>query len=217
MLTLAIETSTTAGSLALLEDGVVLFSESFPAERTLGGELFRVMEAATKIRPSVDLVAVGLGPGSYAGVRIAISAALGFSLAAGGRLVGLPSVVALGEGAYFAIGDARRGAFYFSEIKDGVCVRGPVLMTLEELREILSAPVSGSTDSEGFSASPPARRIISAAPIPDLPGTEIRFPSAERLARLAEAGVSISAWDDLEPIYLREPHITLPKGAVAAL
>ena len=39
------------------------------------------------------------------------------------------------------------------------------------------------------------------------------LPSALLLARLAEAGRSIVATGDLEPIYLREPHITQPKAA----
>jgi hypothetical protein len=47
--------------------------------------------------------------------------------------------------------------------------------------------------------------------VPAFPEAIIALPQADRLARLAAHGVSIIAEEDLEPIYLREPHITTPK------
>ena len=76
--TLAIETSTHQGSLALLHRGEMIFSESCGAGRSHSSLLFAVLERALKALPEgsrIDLIAVGLGPGSYAGVRIAIAAA----------------------------------------------------------------------------------------------------------------------------------------------
>jgi hypothetical protein len=45
----------------------------------------------------------------------------------------------------------------------------------------------------------------------NLPGVKIKFPSVERIGRLALEGRSICARGALEPIYLREPHITVAK------
>src|SRR5205085_7654003 len=91
---LAIETSTSRGSVALLSAAGVLFESSFSAERGHSSALFAHLERALKIvKP--DQIVVGLGPGSYSGVRVAIAAAIGLELATGGAWFGGPSVAAI--------------------------------------------------------------------------------------------------------------------------
>ena len=199
MTILAIDTSTTHGSVALLADGELRLEETFTADRTTSSALFAVLERAVALAPRVDQVAVGLGPGSYAGVRIAIAAALGLELGGGAQLVGLPSVAALAVEAagWLAIGDARRETFYFTRVEDGVCVEGPLLASESELCARLAAHAS--------------LPVFTSAALAAFPDAQIALPSAVRLARLAGAGRGITATGDLEPIYLREPHITLPK------
>jgi tRNA A37 threonylcarbamoyladenosine modification protein TsaB len=127
-------------------------------------------------------------------VRIAISAAIGLSVATGAELLGIPSVAALEEGEYLAVGDARRAAYSFAHVRDGEMVSGPMLLTREELEGRLGAlPVYSSEEL-------------------DLPGVQIRFPQVDRLGRLAVEGRCIHSRGTLEPIYLREPHITAPKA-----
>ena len=199
--TLAIETSTHQGSVAVLHEGQIAFSESCGAGRSHSSLLFSVLERALRAVPEgarIDQIAVGLGPGSYAGVRIAIAAATGFALATKAELVGLPSIVALGEGEYVALGDARRESYYFALVRDGECVEGPLLLSAEELAQKLARCPVPVVASEELGAV--------------IPGAiEFRYPCAERLARLAAAGRSIMARGDLQPIYLREPHITTAK------
>ena len=197
MTILAIETSTHQGSVAVLHEGQIVFSESCGAGRSHSSLLFAVLERALQSVPRMDQIAVGLGPGSYAGVRIAISAATGFSLATGAELLGLPSIVALGEGEYVALGDARRESYYFALIRGGECVEGPVLLSAEELAQKLECTLPVIASEEIAAVIPAAM--------------ELRFPCAERLARLAAAGRSIVARGNLEPIYLREAHITVAK------
>lgn len=199
MTILAIDTSTNHGTVALLVDGELRLDETFIADRRTSAALFPVLERALAAAPRVDQVAIGLGPGSYAGVRIAIAAALGLKLGCGAQLVGLPSVAALETDAadYLAIGDARRDTFYFTHVERGICAAGPLLATAEELRTLLAAH--------------PALPVFSSATLPDFPSAQIALPSAARLARLAHAARGITATGDLEPIYLREPHITQPK------
>lgn len=196
MTILAIDTSTNHGSVALLVDDALRLDETFAADRRAGAALFPVLERAAAAAPRVDRVAIGLGPGSYAGVRIAIAAALGWKLGRGAQLVGLPSVAALETDApaYLAIGDARRDTFYFTHIESGLCSAGPLLATADELRALLAAH--------------PALPVFTSAALPAFPAAEIALPSAARLARLA-CGRSTAG--ELEPIYLREPHITQPK------
>ena len=198
MTTLAIETSTTQGSVALVKDGRVLFSERFPAARGHGPELFSCLQRAIGIAPQCDQIVVGLGPGSYSGVRIAIAAVIGLEMALKAEVVGIPSILALETDAveYVSIGDARRSSFYFAVIgKDGL-LSGPEL--LDE---------AGLKAGIGSHAGLP---VFASAPIEGIPDLKICFPSAERLARLAELGRGICARGDLEPIYLRDPHITRP-------
>ncbi|MEI7958384.1 MAG: tRNA (adenosine(37)-N6)-threonylcarbamoyltransferase complex dimerization subunit type 1 TsaB [Verrucomicrobiota bacterium] len=201
MTILAIETSTHQGSVAVLHEGRIVFSESCGAGRSHSSLLFAVLERALQAVPEparIDQIAVGLGPGSYAGVRIAISAATGLALSTGAELVGLPSIAALGEGEYVALGDARRETYYFARVRDGECVEGPVLLSAEELAQKLAGCSVPVLASEEIAAVIPA-------------AIEFCYPCAERLAKLAAEARSITARGDLEPIYLREAHITVAK------
>lgn len=201
MILLAIETSTHQGSVAVLRDGALIFNESCGAGRSHSSLLFSTLERALKAIPAgekLTQIAVGLGPGSYAGVRIAISAATGLALATGAELLGLSSLPALAEGEYLAIGDARRQSFSFTHINHGACVEGPLLLSAEDLATRLEGTTLPVFTSEAIAAP------LSVAP-------ELRYPEAERLARLAAEGRSIASRGNLEPLYLREPHITVPK------
>jgi tRNA threonylcarbamoyladenosine biosynthesis protein TsaB len=196
MTTLALETSTPRGGVALFREGDLLFSETFTADRSHSSGLFTVIEralAGPDARPG--RIVVGLGPGSYAGVRIAIAAAIGLSLATGAELAGVPSVAGLAGGEYIAIGDARRGEYSFTHVREGEIVSGPMLLT----REALDARLAE------------ARLPVFSSEALGIAGVEIRFPEVDRLGRLGIAGRSIHARGVLEPIYLREPHITAPK------
>ena len=127
------------------------------------------------------------------------------------RLGGIPSIAALDVPAtgYLAIGDARRGAFYLTHIDHGVCQEGPTLTTEAGVRAEIQykmLPVYTSEPSEVF------------------PSAVVAHPSARLLANLASAGRGIIQVDNLEPLYLREPHITKPRdldaqqpGAAAAI
>jgi len=191
MVMLAIETSTSRGGVALFRDGELVFGETFTADRSHSSQLFEVIERALAPDVSPERIVVGLGPGSYAGVRIGISAAIGLSVATGAEMLGIASVAALDEGEYLAVGDARRGAYSFAHVRDGALVSGPMLVTREELDARLGGLPAFSSEELG------------------LPGIEIRFPQVDRLGRLALEGRSIQARGVLEPIYLREPHITV--------
>ena len=129
MTTHAIETSTARGSVAILDDGRVIFSERFAADRSLGSTLFPCLQRAREAAPRFDRIAIGLGPGSYSGVRIAIAAAIGLELAGAANLLGIPSILALETDVpkYIAIGDARRASFYFAVVENGECTAGPML------------------------------------------------------------------------------------------
>ena len=181
----------------------MLLDETFIAERSHESELMPLLQRARELVKMFDIIAVGLGPGSYAGIRIAIATAMGLQMALRSRLVGIPSVAALETDArdYLAVGDARRDTFYFSKVEEGHCTEGPLLLDETALRARLA-------DLKDW-------RILVCDPLALLPSATIARPSALLLARLAAKGRSIVAEGALEPLYLREPHITLPKARAA--
>jgi tRNA threonylcarbamoyladenosine biosynthesis protein TsaB len=196
---LALELSTARGGLAWL-DGEVEAAHEWANDRKNSASFFQNLNAATKQSGAPDTIIVGLGPGSYAGTRIAISAAIGLQLSFGARLIGFPSICAIEYDAreYCAIGDARRKSFFFARIRDHELVEGPTLLSQSELQAKLESVE-------------PAIRIFSSESLPQFERAVVRYPSAVVLARVAREPHRSFFLPPLEPIYLREPHITIPK------
>src|SRR5438034_6902698 len=142
---LALELSTARGSLAWL-DREVEDGHEWPNDRKNSSPFFENLNAITKKFGGPETIIVGLGPGSYAGTRIAISAAIGLQLSSGARLTGLPSICAIQCDArqYCAIGDARRKSFFFACIRGHELVEGTTLFAHSELQaklESVDAPL----------------------------------------------------------------------------
>ena len=53
--------------------------------------------------------------------------------------------------------------------------------------------------------------IFAVEDLPQFDGVSVRYPSAQILARLAQDANRTFVLPPLEPMYLREPHITTPK------
>ena len=199
MKTLAFELSSGQGSIALLENGAVLSERIFPSDRKDSGAFFESVELCLKQFGAPEEIVVGLGPGSYAGVRIAIASAIDLRTAIGAKLGGLASICALDveERGYWVIGDARRQSFYLARVSDGRLIEGPTLMAADDLQTKISE------------ATVP---VYSSEKLPQFAQAKLVYPVARRLAELGR--LQSSEIDDtrpLEPIYLREPHITTPK------
>ena len=196
---LAIETSTDTASLACWCAGALVWGEDFPAKRSLCADLAPRLALGLGAMGGVDRVVVGLGPGSYAGVRIAIATAMGLQAALGCELVGVPSAVAMQSlGAHFTVaGDARRGTWYFSEVNEGRCVVGPDLLDSME-RLLAKVADAGVPLVVGENAEWCGSALFA-------------LPQASVLAQAAAAGVGIVQVGSLEPLYLRDAHITRPK------
>ena len=198
---LALELSSRQGSIAWLEDGREPFIRTFANDRKHSGSFFENLQLCSRKFGASDVIVVGLGPGSYAGVRIAIASAVGLRAASTARLIGVPSICAIQPAArdYCVIGDAWRDSFFFGRISDGRVVDGPSLHSRAEVEGKISE------SSLPFYAS---------EPLPQFPGATLAYPSAGRLAEVARALIDeIADTQLLEPIYLREPHITVPKAS----
>jgi tRNA threonylcarbamoyladenosine biosynthesis protein TsaB len=157
----------------------------------------------------IGAVVVGLGPGSYTGLRVGVATALGLARGTGALLRGVPSGEALawaelsaGQEAVVLL-DARQGELYFAhyrrEAGEVAAVRAPCVAKAGELARLLprDVPIFGSPGIERaapLDASALARlrtdAVPSAAALLEL-----------GLARLVRLGAHAPA--ELEPLYLR--------------
>ena len=197
---LALELSSARGSVALFNDGNVVFFREWQNDRKNSGPFFEYLAEVLKEFEKPDTIIVGLGPGSYAGTRIAISAAIGLQAASQSRLIGFPSICAIecDTAEYCVIGDARRQTFFLARIHGNNLAESATLMTEAELRAKLD-----KVDS--------TMSIFTSEKLPQFERAAIRYPSAKVLVRLASDANRNFSQPPLEPIYLREPHITIPK------
>lgn len=193
---LALELSSSRGSLAWRSDDVDL-ERDWPNDRKNSGSFFERLNEIRKQLGPPERIIVGLGPGSYAGTRIAISAAVGVAFARPIQLLGYPSICAIDcDASYSVIGDARRQTFFFARVQDHTLIEGPELVSESQLHERLNR-----ADGSAFAFE----KLMPFAQV------ETRYPSARLLARLAGEPNRHFVQPPLEPMYLREPHITTPK------
>ncbi len=201
MKVLALELSTAVGSIAWSDADAEPFAIEFANDRKHSGAFFENIERVINRFGVPELIAVGLGPGSYAGTRIAIAAATGIAASTGAQLSGICSLRAFLTDAetYTVIGDARRQSFFFARITKRECSEGPVLCTRDELIARVAAT---------------AHPVFASEKIADVPEAVLAYPSARILAQFAARNPEPHLAAALEPIYLREPHITQPKPVV---
>ena len=124
MITLAIELSTSRGELALLEDDRVLVEREWLEDRQHRQQIFAQMAALTDWDGfdfgRIDLLAVGVGPGAFSGLRMAVSALRAMALPDGKPVFGVASAEALAwdtmrekqTDSVAVFGDARRNELW---------------------------------------------------------------------------------------------------------
>jgi tRNA threonylcarbamoyladenosine biosynthesis protein TsaB len=208
---LSFETSRREASLALRVDGRVLAAEvgALAHASDLLPRLDELLARAGRPRGpgrlALAALHVGLGPGSYTGLRVGIATALGLARASGAELFGLCSFEALawaalapGEEAAVVL-DARAGRFYHAHYRrtadDVTVASAPVACTADEL-------VARCADAPRILAHP---GLSGAAGLPDeRVRTDLR-PTAEAvlgLARARRAAGRLAPQTTLEPLYL---------------
>jgi tRNA threonylcarbamoyladenosine biosynthesis protein TsaB len=99
LLILALDTTSRAGSVAVLRRDVVLAETSGDPSRTHGqrlpGDLLRTLDAAGARVAQLDLLAVVAGPGSFTGLRVGIASMQGLAFARRLQIVPVSSLEAL--------------------------------------------------------------------------------------------------------------------------
>ena len=199
---LAIEFSSELRSVAVLDRSIVCGRAAEQGGRNTRAFALiqQALEEAQTQREEIECVAVGLGPGSYAGIRTAIALAQGWQLARGVRLLGVSSVEALAQQAHTTglrgrvhlLIDAQRNEFYAASYRiepHSVQIELPLrlISALEADALVQKDPAAGDSDL--------ARRW---------PQLQVLLPDAAAIGQLAATRTDFVSGDVLQPIYLRE-------------
>ncbi|BAQ48742.1 MULTISPECIES: tRNA (adenosine(37)-N6)-threonylcarbamoyltransferase complex dimerization subunit type 1 TsaB [Methylobacterium] len=174
---------------------------------------------------SLDRVAVTVGPGSYTGLRVGLSAARAVGLACGIPVVGVTTLSALlapllaadedylGRGYLLAAAiDARHGHVYFQALsQDGGIAVPPSLLPLSEALRLLGSGPAALAGSAGPALAAAAAAQGQRAVVPE-------GHTAPQIAWVASLGlVADPAHALARPLYLRGPdaqpqdHMRLPR------
>lgn len=203
---LALETSTRVASLAVRDrtSGLLVYETSFTTERAHNAVIFGPVESIVReFRDRLRGIVVGVGPGSYGGVRVAIAVANGLSIAMGLPVAGRSSLEAWDaeEDSFLVVGDARRGTIFVAEVLQRKLQGEPALIEMAGIEDYL-APLR----ERGLRLYTPDPKVTEF-----LPEARLSFPSAGKLGSLFGAANFESETVVVEPHYLRAPFITMPK------
>ena len=173
---LTIDTSTARTSVALIAGDKVLFNE-FHEDPLAHGEVLPVLIAkAMKLNVGIDLVAVGMGPGPFTGLRVGIAFAQSFALGMNVKWHGVNSLDAIAkqinEKDFIVSTDARRKERFWARYQDGKRINEPQVGKASELEKI-GVPIFNEREY---------------------------FPDPIAIAKIALSEVSID-----QPIYVRKP------------
>jgi tRNA threonylcarbamoyladenosine biosynthesis protein TsaB len=222
MRVLAVETSTLAGGAALLDGdrvvGQYLLDVSVTHSERLMVAVDRLLGDARWAPGDLEGLAVAVGPGSFTGLRIGISAVKGLALALSIPVAAVPTLDAMAAVLPFAtlpvcpVLDARKHEVYASLYRwDGRAMRREwdyLAVAPGELARRLAEPTVLLGDGAGAIASPHAR----------LAPPSHRTPSPACVGVLGHARLAAGdavAPADLGPIYLRPSEAELKRRAVA--
>jgi tRNA threonylcarbamoyladenosine biosynthesis protein TsaB len=224
----ALDTSTALGSIALFHDGQIVAERSQRVSNAHGESLMPVMSALFEsvgwVPADVLRWAVGVGPGSFTGVRIGVATAKGIVLATGAELVGVTSLEAIAHGlpaddlvvSVVAAG-ASNGELFVQARRAGRIVMAPRHLRQSDVPVFVASLageeriiVAGLAGLEVDWSSLEGRVVLRADAPHDLPRASsvgqiaLAMPPAAREAARENA-------DALEPVYVRPPEITMPK------
>ncbi len=104
LITLALDTSTRGGSVALISGGQVIGclsgdSTEAHSERLPGDVLTLLAQHSTALR-EIELFAVCVGPGSFTGLRVGLATVKGFALVSGRKVVPISSLEAVAHAGF---------------------------------------------------------------------------------------------------------------------
>jgi tRNA threonylcarbamoyladenosine biosynthesis protein TsaB len=215
---LAIETSGRLGSIAIVEDGIVLADDAFAHGLKHAAEMVPRIDALVRSRgwspADVREIYVSVGPGSFTGLRIGITFAKTLAFSTGARIVAVPSIEVLARN---APPEARNAIIVLDAKRDQIFT---ARLRRDENNWIIEEPAHLDSLTEMLARAPrPAHLIGEGIPfhqkfLPAHDESVIVTPAetwraragavAEIGFRMARAGHFTEA-QSLLPIYIRKP------------
>lgn len=205
-------------------EGNVLSTLAFESSRTLSTRLFSqvdaVLSAAGLNKGAIEALAVGIGPGSFTGLRIAVTTFRTMAQVLRVPLVGIPALAAYAEPLLalsyqlplVVLMPSRRNEFYLSVYSSGDPVVAPLAESTDDARKRVADLAEGGR---------PVVLCGRTESLGSLPGTLVvqqRWPSPDSLARIAVGRLSTASDETLTllPDYIVPPTITTPREASTA-
>jgi tRNA threonylcarbamoyladenosine biosynthesis protein TsaB len=215
---LAFDCAVSGQGVAIVRDGVALaslFEEGRDQAARLLPAIVTALAEARVAKADLDLVAVTIGPGSFTGVRVGLSAARGLAVGLGLPLAGIVTTAVLQAQA--PASDRLVVAAIDTKLGDWFCAIGDDPAPFAATAEDLVARLAGERCLIAGKDLEPLVRSLRSAGVDTV--EQEGPPDPAVLGRLAdEAGVE--AWAARNraeglprPLYLRGVNITLPNGA----
>ncbi|MCD5397774.1 tRNA (adenosine(37)-N6)-threonylcarbamoyltransferase complex dimerization subunit type 1 TsaB [candidate division NPL-UPA2 bacterium] len=222
---LGIETSTQAGSVAIVEGEEIIAEYALNIKETHTSRLMSMIDHVLKNAhltiQEMDAVAISLGPGSFTGLRIGLATAKGLCLALRKPLIGIPTLNAFAHNVYWTsqlicpLLDARRGEVYAALYRYQMPftgrgiekLTGDLVLSLDELLSEIDAPTIFLGDvlrsCRGLIEGRLGKKASFAPPY-------LSLPRAANIAILGLEKLEAGAGDDLEkiaPLYVRQSEV----------
>jgi tRNA threonylcarbamoyladenosine biosynthesis protein TsaB len=209
---LGIETSSPRGSVALLDGEKIVCQLEHDRENAHGESMLPLVERALSSagwsRLQLDRVAVGVGPGSFTGLRVGIALALGLGEGLGIPVVGVPSLKALAlavpagrAGSRCVLVDARKGELFLAAYDASGAELLPVRLVPPESVASLCLALPNPIFSGTGVALAPADAVV-------LRGPDTDYPHARWIAL---AGRTAAAGEPVQPLYVRDAGAVVPR------
>jgi tRNA threonylcarbamoyladenosine biosynthesis protein TsaB len=218
---LGLDTATPATAVAVLPDDgepVELRHEPAPGERPgHAAQLLplaqRALGALRATFADVTRIGVGIGPGTFTGLRIGVATARALAQSTGAELAAVSTLDALAQPAattercVLAVLDARRGEAFVAAYVGGERVAGPAAIAPEELLAFAERAAGQAASTPWLAVGDGAIRFRDRlVPVADLPGDDstLHRVSALAVCRLAKVAPTVDR-DALLPEYVRPP------------
>jgi len=232
MIVLGFDTATAATAVGLrLDDRATLQARDDPGSEERPGHATRLLGMAGELLArggvawsALDRIAVGLGPGTFTGLRVGIATARGLAQSLSIELVGVSSLRALAEGAaasgghggLLAVIDARRGEAFAAAYgaSDGgslVELCSPGALAPEDLASVVTQAerLAGEQPAPWLAVGDGAIRFrahleLAGVAVPD-DASALHLLSGQAICDLGACAPAVASYEEIVPDYRRRP------------